>query len=221
MTDKKNKPTPCNCNCSNEKVIDTSRREFIRKASAITLVGGTAFILEACGGGSPTSSDNGDNDNTGGGNTGGGDTGGGNTGGGNTGGGDTGGGNTGGGNTGGETGNGYSYDAATKTITIDITKIHQSLQNTGGGIALNPNETFDNRGIIVLRTSTSGVRALSRVCTHAGQSVIINSSANNLLCPSHNSIFDLNGNVLSGPASGSLTKYNATLSGSIITITQN
>ena len=206
MTDKKNKPTPCNCNCSNEKVIDTSRREFIRKASAITLVGGTAFILEACGGGSPTSSDNGENDNTGGGNTGGGDTGGG---------------DTGGGNTGGETGNGYSYDAATKTITIDITKIHQSLQNTGGGIALNPNETFDNRGIIVLRTSTSGVRALSRVCTHAGQSVIINSSANNLLCPSHNSIFDLNGNVLSGPASGSLTKYNATLSGSIITITQN
>ena len=206
MIDKKNKPTPCNCNCSNEKVIDTSRREFIRKASAITLVGGTAFILEACGGGSPTSSDSGDNDNTGGGDTGGGNSGGG---------------NTGGGNTGGETGNGYSYDAATKTITIDITKIHQSLQNTGGGIALNPNETFDNRGIIVLRTSTSGVRALSRVCTHAGQSVIINSSANNLLCPSHNSIFDLNGNVLSGPASGSLTKYNATLSGSIITITQN
>ena len=210
MTNQKNKPTTCNCNCSNEKVIDTSRREFIRKASAITLVGGTAFILEACGGGSPTSSDNGDNDNTGGGNTGGGNTGGGNTGGGNT-----------GGNTGGETGNGYSYDAATKTITIDITKIHQSLQNIGGGIALNSNETFDNRGIIVLRTSTSGVRALSRVCTHLGQSVIINSSANNLLCPSHNSIFDLNGNVISGPASGSLTKYNATLSGSIITITQN
>lgn len=201
MTNQKNKPTTCNCNCSNEKIIDTSRREFIRKASAITLVGGTAFILEACGGGSPTSSDNGDNDNTGGGNTGGG--------------------NTGGGNTGGETGNGYSYDAATKTITIDITKIHQSLQNIGGGIALNSNETFDDRGIIVLRTSTSGVRALSRVCTHLGQSVIINSSANNLLCPSHNSIFDLNGNVISGPASGSLTKYNATLSGSIITITQN
>jgi Rieske Fe-S protein len=211
MTNQKNKPTTCNCNCSNEKVIDTSRREFIRKASAITLVGGTAFILQACGGGSPTSSDNGDNDNTGGGNTGGGNTGGGNTGEG----------NTGEGNTGGETGNGYSYDAATKTITIDITKIHQSLQNIGGGIALNSNETFDNRGIIVLRTSTSGVRALSRVCTHQGQSVIINSSANNLLCPSHNSIFDLNGNVISGPASGSLTKYNATLSGSIITITQN
>ena len=198
MTEKKEKSNPCNCNCFDEKIINSSRREFMRKASVITLIGGTAFILEACGGGSPTSSDNDD-----------------------TGGGDTGGGDTGGGDTGGGTGNGYSYDATTKTITIDISRIHQSLQNINSGIALNANETFDNRGIIVLRTSSSGVRALSRVCTHAGQTVIINTGGNNLLCPSHNSIFDLNGNVLSGPASGSLTKYNATLNGSIITITQN
>ena len=198
MTEKREKSNPCDCNCFDEKIIDSSRREFMRKASVITLIGGTAFILEACGGGSPTSSDNDD-----------------------TGGGDTGGGDTGGGDTGGGTGNGYSYDPATKTITIDISRIHQSLQNTNSGIALNANETFDNRGIIVLRTSSSRVRALSRVCTHAGQTVIINSGGNNLLCPSHNSIFDLNGNVLSGPASGSLTKYNATLNGSIITITQN
>ena len=203
MTEKREKSNPCDCNCFDEKIIDSSRREFMRKASVITLIGGTAFILEACGGGSPTSSDNDD------------------SGGGDTGGGDTGGGNTGGGDTGGGTGNGYSYDPATKTITIDISRIHQSLQNTNSGIALNANETFDNRGIIVLRTSSSRVRALSRVCTHAGQTVIINSGGNNLLCPSHNSIFDLNGNVLSGPASGSLTKYNATLNGSIITITQN
>ena len=203
MTEKKEKSNPCNCNCFDEKIINSSRREFMRKASVITLIGGTAFILEACGGGSPTSSDNDD------------------TGGGDTGGGDTGGGDTGGGDTGGGTGNGYSYDATTKTITIDISRIHQSLQNINSGIALNANETFDNRGIIVLRTSSSGVRALSRVCTHAGQTVIINTGGNNLLCPSHNSIFDLNGNVLSGPASGSLTKYNATLNGSIITITQN
>ena len=188
MTEKREKTNPCDCNCFDEKIIDSSRREFMRKASVITLIGGTAFILEACGGGSPTSSDNDD---------------------------------TGGGDTGGGTGNGYSYDPATKTITIDISRIHQSLQNTNSGIALNANETFDNRGIIVLRTSSSGVRALSRVCTHAGQTVIINSGGNNLLCPSHNSIFDLNGNVLSGPANGSLTKYNATLNGSIITITQN
>ena len=98
--------------------------------------------------------------------------------------------------------------------------IYQTLQNTGGAIALSGSDTFDNRGIIVLRTSNTGVRALSRNCTHAGFTVNINTAANNLVCPSHNSIFDLNGNVVSGPASGALTRYSASLSSSIITITQ-
>ena len=211
MTDKIKK-TKCDCNCFEEQAANPSRRDFIKKASTLTIVGGTAILLEACGGGgSPTSSDNG---------YGGGDTGGGGDnsgGGGNSGGGDNSGGggdNSGGGNT------GYNYDPASGVITIDTSMIYQTLQNTGGAIALSGSDTFDNRGIIVLRTSTTGVRALSRNCTHAGFTVNINSAANNLVCPSHNSIFDLNGNVVSGPASGALTRYSATLSGSIITISQ-
>ena len=192
MTDKIKK-TKCDCNCFEEQAANPSRRDFIRKASTLTIVGGTAILLEACGGGgSPTSSDNG---------YGGGDTGGGGD-------------NSGGGNT------GYNYDPASGVITIDTSMIYQTLQNTGGAIALSGSDTFDNRGIIVLRTSTTGVRALSRNCTHAGFTVNINSAANNLVCPSHNSIFDLNGNVVSGPASGALTRYSASLSGSIITISQ-
>ena len=212
MTDKIKK-TKCDCNCFEEQAANPSRRDFIKKASTLTIVGGTAILLEACGGGgSPTSSDNG---------YGGGDTGGGgdNSGGGgdNSGGGGYSGGggdNSGGGNT------GYNYDPASGVITIDTSMIYQTLQNTGGAIALSGSDTFDNRGIIVLRTSTTGVRALSRNCTHAGFTVNINSAANNLVCPSHNSIFDLNGNVVSGPASGALTRYSASLSGSIITISQ-
>ena len=204
MTDKIKK-TKCDCNCFEEQAANPSRRDFIKKASTLTIVGGTAILLEACGGGgSPTSSDNG---------YGGGDTGGGGNsgGGGNPGGGGD---NSGGGNT------GYNYDPASGVITIDTSMIYQTLQNTGGAIALSGSDTFDNRGIIVLRTSTTGVRALSRNCTHAGFTVNINSAANNLVCPSHNSIFDLNGNVVSGPASGALTRYSASLSGSIITISQ-
>ena len=210
MTDEIKK-TKCDCNCYEEQAANPSRRDFIKKASTLTIVGGTAILLEACGGGgSPTSSDNG---------YGGGDTGGGgdNSGGGTGGGGDNSGGggdNSGGGNT------GYNYDPASGVITIDTSMIYQTLQNTGGAIALSGSDTFDNRGIIVLRTSTTGVRALSRNCTHAGFTVNINSAANNLVCPSHNSIFDLNGNVVSGPASGALTRYSASLSGSIITISQ-
>ena len=192
MTDKIKKT--CNCDCFEQQATDPSRRDFIRKASTLTIVGGTAFLLEACGGGGSPTSSGGDTD-------GGGDNSGG--------GGDNGGGNT-----------GYNYDPATGVITIDTSMIYQTLQNTGGAIALSGSDTFDNRGIIVLRTSNTGVRALSRNCTHAGFTVNINTAANNLVCPSHNSIFDLNGNVVSGPASGALTRYSASLSGSIITITQ-
>ena len=212
MTDKIKK-TKCDCDCFEQQAANPSRRDFIRKASTLTIVGGTAFLLEACGGGgSPTSSDDGFD--------GGGDNGGGvdHSGGGDYsgGGGDNsgGGGDNGGGNT------GYNYDPSTGIITIDTSMIYQTLQNTGGAIALSGSDTFDNRGIIVLRTSNTGVRALSRNCTHAGFTVNINTAANNLVCPSHNSIFDLNGNVVSGPASGALTRYSASLSGSIITISQ-
>ena len=177
---------PCGCNCNISEDVDSSKRDFIKRATAITVIGGTAFILEACGGGgSPT----GPEDNSGGGDNGGG--------------GDT----------------GYNYDATTGTITIDISKIHTTLQTVGTGIALAPSITFDDRGIIVLRTSTQSVRALSRRCTHQGNTVNIDSANNNLLCPSHDSVFDFNGNVVSGPATSSLTQYSASFSVTIITIT--
>ena len=199
MTEKIKK-TKCDCDCFEKQASNPSRRDFIKKATTVTIIGGTAFLLEACGGGgSPTSSDDGING----------------------GGGDSGGGNNGGGGDDGVN-TGYNYDPSTGIITIDTSMIYQALQNTGGAIALSGSDTFDSRGIVVIRTSNTGVRALSRNCTHAGFTVNINSAANNLVCPSHNSIFDLNGNVVSGPATRALTRYNASLNteGTIITITQ-
>jgi len=208
MTEKIN--NTCECDCLNQQPKNPSRRDFIKKASTLTIIGSTAFILEACGGGgSPTSS-------------------GGDTGGGDTGGGDTGGGNNGGGNNGGGTGDtGYNYDSSTGIITINITMIHQTLQTVGNGIQLSGSNTFDNNGIIVLRTSNSGVRALSRNCTHAGSTVNFDSVNNNLPCSlqggSHGSVFDINGNVVRGPANRSLTRYTASINaeGTIITISQS
>ena len=189
----------CGCDCTSEQPSDPSRRNFMKQATTLTMIGSTAFILQACGGGgSPT----GPEDN------GGGDNGGGDNGGGDTGGGDN-------------TDTGYTYDATTGTITIDITMMYTTLQTAGNGIQLSGSDTFDTRGIIVLRTSNTGVKALSRRCTHANNTVNINSAGNNLLCPSHNSIFDLNGNAVSGPATGALTSYTCSLNaeGTIITIT--
>ena len=184
----------CGCDCTSEQPSDPSRRNFMKQATTLTMIGSTAFILQACGGGgSPTGPE---------------DNGGGETGGGDTGGGDN-------------TDTGYTYYATTGTITIDITMMYTTLQTAGNGIQLSGSDTFDTRGIIVLRTSNTGVKALSRRCTHANNTVNINSAGNNLLCPSHNSIFDLNGNAVSGPATGALTSYTCSLNaeGTIITIT--
>ena len=214
MTEKIN--NTCECDCLNQQPKNPSRRDFIKKASTLTIIGSTAFILEACGGGGSPTSSGGDTD--GGGDTGGGDTGGGNNGGG----------NNGGGNNGGGTGDtGYNYDSSTGIITINITMIHQTLQTVGNGIQLSGSNTFDNNGIIVLRTSNSGVRALSRNCTHAGSTVNFDSVNNNLPCSlqggSHGSVFDINGNVVRGPANRSLTRYTASINaeGTIITISQS
>jgi len=214
MTEKIN--NTCECDCLNQQPKNPSRRDFIKKASTLTIIGSTAFILEACGGGGSPTSSGGDTD--GGGDTGGGDTGGGNNGGG----------NNGGGNNGGGTGDtGYNYDSSTGIITINITMIHQTLQTVGNGIQLSGSNTFDNNGIIVLRTSNSGVRALSRNCTHAGSTVNFDSINNNLPCSlqggSHGSVFDINGNVVRGPANRSLTRYTASINaeGTIITISQS
>ena len=209
MTDKIKKT--CDCDCFDKQATDPSRRDFIRKASTLTLIGGSAFILEACGGGGSPTSSGGDTD-------GGGDTGGGNNGGGNNGGGNNGGGS-------GDTG--YNYDASTGTITIDITKIYQTLQTVGSGIVLSGSNTFTSLGLIVIRVSNSSVRALSRNCTHAGFTVDFDSVNNNLPCSaqggSHGSIFNLDGSVQRGPASRALTSYNASINseGTIITINQN
>ena len=209
MTEKIN--NTCECDCLNQQPKNPSRRDFIKKASTLTIIGSTAFILEACGGGGSPTSSGGDAD-----------------GGGDTGGGDTGGGDTGGGNNGGGTGDtGYNYDSSTGIITINITMIHQTLQTVGNGIQLSGSNTFDNNGIIVLRTSNSGVRALSRNCTHAGSTVNFDSINNNLPCSlqggSHGSVFDINGNVVRGPANRSLTRYTASINaeGTIITISQS
>ena len=214
MTEKIN--NTCECDCLNQQPKNPSRRDFIKKASTLTIIGSTAFILEACGGGGSPTSSGGDTD------------GGGDTGGGDTGGGDNGGGNNGGGNNGGGTGDtGYNYDSSTGIITINITMIHQTLQTVGNGIQLSGSNTFDNNGIIVLRTSNSGVRALSRNCTHAGSTVNFDSVNNNLPCSlqggSHGSVFDINGNVVTGPANRSLTRYTASINaeGTIITISQS
>ena len=60
---------------------------------------------------------------------------------------------------------------------------------------------------IVVRVSEKSVRALSAVCTHLGCIVKWDGAKEALLCPCHAAIFDVNGNVVSGPAPRPLPSY--------------
>jgi ubiquinol-cytochrome c reductase iron-sulfur subunit len=61
--------------------------------------------------------------------------------------------------------------------------------------------------VLVRLRDSAGVRAYSRMCTHAGCAVsVFRSDESQLICPCHYSVFaaDAGGRVLSGPASGPL-----------------
>ncbi len=53
---------------------------------------------------------------------------------------------------------------------------------------------------VVVRVNEKSVRALSAVCTHLGCIVKWDGTKNALVCPCHAAVFDVNGNVVGGPA---------------------
>ncbi|HRH59028.1 MAG TPA: Rieske (2Fe-2S) protein [Chitinophagaceae bacterium] len=78
------------------------------------------------------------------------------------------------------------------------------------------------RGAILIRTGSgntaSDFTALSLTCTHQGCTINYDQSTEEFKCPCHGSEFDINGNVLQGPASSPLTKFKISISGNTITV---
>ncbi len=74
-------------------------------------------------------------------------------------------------------------------------------------IPYNPNQevSFNDEFIVVTRDNK--IQVLSSRCTHLGCK-IVSESDSKLLCPCHGSSFDLEGNVLIGPALRPLEKLD-------------
>lgn len=68
--------------------------------------------------------------------------------------------------------------------------------------------TVKNMPVLVVRTSKDVV-ALSAVCTHLGCIVKWDEARQQVICPCHAAIFDVNGNVVGGPAPKPLPVYKA------------
>lgn len=96
-------------------------------------------------------------------------------------------------------------------FTLDLsTAAWGSLKAVGG---------YVYNGGLVMAHAPSGYVAVSQACTHAGNTVIYDSSANQFFCPAHGSRFSIYGFVINGPASSPLTGYKVTLNGNLLRVT--
>ena len=77
---------------------------------------------------------------------------------------------------------------------------------------------FNETPLVVINRRGSGFIALSRVCTHLGCLVGYDKFNNKLVCPCHAGEFDLEGRVLSGPATKPLLRYPLKITADQITI---
>ena len=77
---------------------------------------------------------------------------------------------------------------------------------------------FNETPLVVINRRGSGFIALSRVCTHLGCLVGYDKFNDKLVCPCHAGEFDLEGRVLSGPATKPLLRYPLKIAADQITI---
>jgi cytochrome b6-f complex iron-sulfur subunit len=77
---------------------------------------------------------------------------------------------------------------------------------------------FNNIPAVVLNRPGKGLIAVSRVCTHLGCLVQYDRENKRLLCPCHAGVYDLEGNIVSGPPPKPLPKLPLRVEGETIVI---
>jgi Rieske Fe-S protein len=87
----------------------------------------------------------------------------------------------------------------------------------GKASALKPNSgllfRFGSKPGIVVRTAEGEVRAFNAVCTHLDCTVQFKADTSELWCACHNGLYDLAGNVVSGPPPRALDAFVVNLRG--------
>jgi cytochrome b6-f complex iron-sulfur subunit len=109
------------------------------------------------------------------------------------------------------TGTDSGITVANNLVTIDLDKV--SALNSAGGWLL-----ITQASLLVVNTGSNNFNALTSVCTHSGCDRNWAFGNNVFTCTCHNSRFSINGNLLSGPASGDLRSFATALNNKILTI---
>lgn len=93
-----------------------------------------------------------------------------------------------------------------------------TLQKSEIPIGGSKNIVFNDAPAIVINRPGKGLTALSKVCTHLGCLVEYDKDKNRMVCPCHAGVYDLEGNVLSGPPPKPLPKLPLRVEGDTIVI---
>ena len=119
------------------------------------------------------------------------------------------------------------------TNTIPLVTIQGSVANNEITISLGPTSPIlnkDTRALVLYNNNTGAIivehnsddtyKAISGICTHQGCIVSeYETDSNDFVCLCHYSRFDLNGNVVQGPANRSLAEYNTRIENNSLIIT--
>jgi Rieske Fe-S protein len=93
------------------------------------------------------------------------------------------------------------------TASVVVTKLSEIAPNTGRVFR------FGDRPALLVRTPDGDLRAFDAVCTHLECTVQYRADISQIWCACHNGMFDLGGNVVSGPPPRPLTPLIVNLRG--------
>jgi cytochrome b6-f complex iron-sulfur subunit len=96
-------------------------------------------------------------------------------------------------------------------FTLDLTQTANAPLNTAGGYIY-------SNGLIVAKTSSGSIIAVSKGCTHEGEDVVYQDNNSAFYCPRHGATFGTTGSVTKGPANTALTQYKVTVAGNSVRI---
>jgi Rieske Fe-S protein len=79
---------------------------------------------------------------------------------------------------------------------------------------------FGSRPVLLIRVNETDWRAFSAVCTHLNCTVQYQEQKHLIWCACHNGLYDLNGNVVSGPPPKPLEEYVARVRGNEVVVSR-
>jgi cytochrome b6-f complex iron-sulfur subunit len=105
----------------------------------------------------------------------------------------------------------------TSMVCVDLSNAMNAALATAGGSRV---IQTGNTRVIIIRTTATTFVTLSARCTHAGTTVGYRAAMNDIRCPNHGSLYQLDGSVKGPPAVSPLAEFDHTFdeAGALLTI---